>query len=228
MSQLVLDIAPEHLPTLDNFVHGRNAELLRVLQDMAAGGESPNVYLWGEAGSGKTHLLRAAVNALAAGGRTVVYAAGEVPEMPADVVAIDDVGRLDDAAQIRLFDLFNRLREEHGVLLVSGSAPLLQLGLRDDLRSRLGWGLIYQLHALNDDEKTAALREQARQRGFTLSEEVVRYLLRHVRRDLPSLVTLLAALDERSLRLQRQPSIPMLKEILQDHDWSPGNETDAV
>jgi len=216
MSQLLLDIAPEHTPTLANFVAGRNAELLRVLQDMAAGGENQNVYLWGEAGSGKTHLLRATLDSLATAGRAVICAAGEVPESSADVVAIDDVGRLDEAAQIRLFDLFNHLREEHGILLVSGGAPLSQLGLRDDLRSRLGWGLIYQLHALNDDEKCAALREQARQRGFTLPEEVVRYLLTHVRRDLPGLVTILDALDEHSLRLQRQPSIPMLKEILQD------------
>lgn len=228
MSQLILDITPGHVPTLDNFVVGRNAELVQQLQDMAAGGESHNVYLWGETGSGKTHLLRGAVQALSARGRSVFYAAGEVPESAADVIAIDDVGRLDDAAQIRLFDLFNRLREEQGILLVSGAAPLVQLGLRDDLRSRLGWGLIYQLHALNDDEKSAAMRKQAHQRGFVLPEEVIRYLLSHVRRDLPGLVAILDALDEQSLRLQRQPSIPMLKEILQDHDWSYTSETDSV
>ncbi|MDD3885009.1 MAG: DnaA regulatory inactivator Hda [Gallionella sp.] len=216
MSQLLLDIAPEHSPTLDNFVTGRNAELLRLLQDMTTGGELHNVHLWGETGSGKTHLLRACVRAFAERGYTAVYAAAEVPETSTDVVAIDDVERLDEAAQIRMFDLFNRMREAQGIMLVAGSAAPLHLALRDDLRSRLGWGLIYQLHALNDDEKCAALREQARQRGFTLPEEVVRYLLTHVRRDLPGLVTILDALDEHSLRLQRQPSIPMLKEILQD------------
>jgi DnaA family protein len=220
MSQLILDIAPEHTPTLGNFVPGRNAELLLLLQGIATGEERHNVYVWGETGSGKSHLLQACVHAYAGRGRTALYCAGEVPEDSAEMVAIDDVEQLDEAGQIRMFNLFNRMREEHGILLIGGSAAPLHLALRDDLRSRLGWGLIYQLHALNDDEKCAALRQHAHDRGFMLSEEVVRYLLRHVRRDLPGLVAILNALDFHSLRLQRQPSIPMLKEILQDAHWS--------
>lgn len=209
MSQLLLDIAPDWQPTLDNFVPGRNAELLSALQQALAGTGERCVYLWGENGSGKSHLLRACIHA--AGG---VYARGEVPS-PISVVALDDVGQLDDMAQIRLFDLYNQMRESGGMLLVSGQVSPMHLSLRDDLRTRLGWGLVYQLHGLSDEEKAQALARHADARGFSLPSEVTQYLLRHGRRDLPSLVATLDELDAHSLRLHRSPSVPLLKEVLQ-------------
>jgi DnaA family protein len=133
----------------------------------------------------------------------------------ADVVAVDDVQLLDNAAQIELFDLYNRMREAGGLLLVSGNASPLHLNLRDDLRTRLGWGLVYQVHPLSEEEKAQALAQHAQSRGFALPPEVVHYLLRHGRRDLPSLMATLDALDEHSLRLHRAPSVPLLKEVMQ-------------
>ena len=60
MKQLALGISPPPQPTLDNFVPGSNAELLLRLRELQAGKFAENVlYLWGEAGSGKSHLLRA-------------------------------------------------------------------------------------------------------------------------------------------------------------------------
>ncbi|OGS99465.1 MAG: DnaA regulatory inactivator Hda [Gallionellales bacterium RIFCSPLOWO2_12_FULL_59_22] len=214
MSQLLLDIAPDSQPTLDNFVAGHNLELLSVLRHALGGSSSERCfYVWGEAGSGKSHLLQACVRAALDAQRSAVYARGSVPQF-AEVVAMDDAEHLDEAAQIELFDLYNRLRDSGGMLLVSGTQAPLHLALRDDLRTRLGWGLVYQVHGLSDEEKTQALAQHARSRGFALPPEVTQYLLRHGRRDLPSLIAALDALDEHSLRLHRAPSVPLLKEIM--------------
>jgi len=212
MSQMLLGIAPEWGPTLDNFVAGRNVELLAALRQAAAGAaEVRAVYLWGEKGSGKSHLLQAMV--AQATGQGAHYAEGAVPDA-AGLVAVDDAEALDDAAQIALFELYNRMREQGGLLLVSGTQAPAHLSLRDDLRTRLGWGLVYQVHALSDEEKAEALRQHAGARGFELPHEVTQYLLRHGRRDLPSLLKVLDALDERCLRLKRVASVPLLKEVM--------------
>jgi DnaA family protein len=212
MSQMLLGIAPEWVPTLDNFVAGRNVELLAALRQAADGAAAVRaVYLWGEKGCGRSHLLQAMVAQEA--GDDAHYAARAVPEA-ASVVAVDDVEALDDAAQIALFELYNRMREQGGLLLVSGTQAPAHLALRDDLRTRLGWGLVYQVHALSDEEKAEALRQHAGARGFELPQEVIQYLLRHGRRDLPSLLQVLDALDEHCLRLKRGATVPLLKEVM--------------
>ncbi|MBI5437132.1 MAG: DnaA regulatory inactivator Hda [Nitrosomonadales bacterium] len=212
---MLLNIAPDWLPTLDNFVAGRNVELLSALRHALAGTANERCfYLWGEAGSGKSHLLQAAVGQARVLGQPATYARGTVPDA-AQVIAVDDVETLGDAAQVALFDLYNRLRESGGMLLVSGTAAPAHLHLRDDLRTRLGWGLVYQVHGLSDEEKAQALERHAQARGFALPHEVTQYLLRHGRRDLPSLMALLDALDAHCLRLKRGASVPILKEVMQ-------------
>lgn len=215
MTQLLLDIVPDWVPTLDNFVAGRNVELLSTLRQMLNGETQERcLYLWGEPGSGKSHLLQAAVAEARARGQAAICLCGAVPEA-VQVVAVDDVEALDDAAQIDLFELYNRMRESGGVLLTSGPAAPAQLPLRDDLRTRLGWGLVYQVHGLNDEEKAQALENHAQARGLVLPHEVTQYLLRHGRRDLPALLAVLDALDERCLSLKRGASVPLLKEVMQ-------------
>ncbi len=215
MTQLLLNIAPGWAPTLDNFVAGRNVELLSALRHALAGVENERCfYLWGAAGSGKSHLLQATVELARALGQHAVYARSTVPDA-APMIAVDDVEALDDAAQIALFDLYNRLRESGGILLVSGTAAPAHLLLRDDLRTRLGWGLVYQVHGLSDEEKAQALERHAQARGFVMPHEVAQYLLRHGRRDLPALLATLDALDAHCLRLKRGASVPLLKEVMQ-------------
>ncbi|MDD5180172.1 MAG: DnaA regulatory inactivator Hda [Gallionellaceae bacterium] len=215
MTQLLLDIAPDWIPTLDNFVAGRNAELLSALRHALAGTASErSFYLWGEAGSGKSHLLQAVAGQAQALGLMSCYARSGVPEL-ARVVAVDDVEQLGDAAQIALFELYNRMRESGGMLLVSGTATPAHLHLREDLRTRLGWGLVYQIVGLSDADKAHALERHAQARGFALPHEVTQYLLRHGRRDLPALLALLDALDAHCLRLKRAASVPLLKEVMQ-------------
>lgn len=221
MTQLLLDIAPDWTPTLDNFVVGRNVELLSALRHALAGtAQERCFYVWGSAGSGKSHLLQAWVDQARKLGRSasLVPAALAAAEMPqaGQMVALDGVEALDDAAQVALFALYNQMRESGGLLLVSGMNAPAHLTLRDDLRTRLGWGLVYQVHGLNDAEKAQALEGHAQARGFALPPEVTQYLLRHGRRDLPALLALLDKLDAHSLRMQRVPSVPLLKEVMQD------------
>ena len=217
MTQLLLNIAPEWVPDLDNFVAGRNVELLFSLREALAGTSGERcLFLWGEVGSGKSHLLRAVVEHARSLGLTSVYAQGFVPDA-VQVVALDDVESLDDAAQIALFELYNEMRENGGMLVVSGVTAPAHLHLRNDLRTRLGWGLIYQVFSLSDAEKVQALEQHAHAKGLTLSHEVLHYLLSHGRRDLPSLLIVLDALDKHCLRLKRTPSVPLLKEVMQTH-----------
>ncbi len=215
MTQLLLDIAPDWVPTLDNFVPGHNVELLSALRHALAGDSGERCfYLWGESGCGKSHLLQAAVGQARAAGQSAICLCRAVPQA-VQVVAVDDAEALDDAAQVELFALYNRQRDSGGMLLVSGTQAPAHLGLRDDLRTRLGWGMVYQVHALNDEEKTRALEQHALARGFSLPPEVSHYLLRHGRRDLPSLLAVLDALDAQCLRLKRQPTVPLLKEVME-------------
>lgn len=214
MTQMLLGITPELIPTFDNFVAGRNVELIASLRLALSSTQGERcIYLWGEAGSGKSHLLQAAAAYARAAGIAVNEAHGDVPAAAA-LVVVDEVEGLDDAAQIALFALFNQMREQGNLLLVSGAQAPVFLKLRDDLRTRLSWGLMYQVHALNETEKAQALGAHAQARGFALSPEVVTYLLRHGRRDLPSLLLTLNALDEHCLRLKRAASVPLLKEVM--------------
>jgi len=190
-------------------------ELLSALRHALAGDSGERCfYLWGESGCGKSHLLQAAVGQARAAGQSAICLCRAVPQA-VQVVAVDDAEALDDAAQVELFALYNRQRDSGGVLLVSGTQAPAHLDLRDDLRTRLGWGLVYQVHALNDEEKTRALEQHALARGFSLPPEVSHYLLRHGRRDLPSLLAVLDALDAQCLRLKRQPTVPLLKEVME-------------
>ncbi len=196
MKQLLLDIKPTAAPSLQNFVAGRNAEAVASLNAALNSNAQPRfIYLWGEKGSGKSHLLSACK---AIGARVA-----------------DDVHLLDSEAQIDLFNTYNRLKETSGTLITAGLHAPTQMGLRDDLATRLAWGLVYQLHPLNDDEKATALKQHAKERGMKLPDEVVDYCLRYLRRDLPTLMATLDALDEWSLTTHKPITVPMLRKLLQ-------------
>jgi DnaA-homolog protein len=202
LKQLLLDIQPPSPPTLDNFIAGSNEEALHSLKMAIEGAnEARFIYLWGAPGSGKSHLLQAC-NDLA-----------HERDLPLSVV--DDVHTLDEEAQIELFNYFNQLRTSGGILITSGNAAPTQMGLRDDLATRLAWGLVYQLHPLSDEEKAKALKTHAKERGMKLPDEVVDYCLRYLRRDLPTLMSVLNALDEWSLTEKKPVTVPMLKKLLQ-------------
>ncbi|MES1988887.1 MAG: DnaA/Hda family protein [Pseudomonadota bacterium] len=196
MKQLLLDIKPAAPPTLLNFIAGRNDEALASLNAVANNtAQSKFIYLWGETGSGKSHLLSAC------------EAIG--------IQVVDNVHLLNNDAQIDLFNTYNQLKESGGALITAGLHAPTQMGLRDDLATRLAWGLVYQLHPLNDAEKALALQNHAAERGIRLPTEVVDYCLRYLRRDLSTLMATLDALDEWSLTTKKPVTVPLLRQLLQ-------------
>jgi DnaA family protein len=222
MKQLLLDIAPSPPPTLANFVPGRNIELLQTLSNIIEGLERECfVYLWGGAGCGRSHLLQAVAGICMRRKMDVAYFSCTpetdfIASSEADCVTVDDVDRLDAEAQISLLNLYNHIRNEgHAFLLVSGPAAPAQLKLRVEVITRLGWGLVYQVHELSDEEKIKAMKSHAMDRGLDLPQEVCDYLLRHGRRDLPSLMATLDALDGFSLANQRRITVPLVRELFQ-------------
>jgi DnaA family protein len=216
MQQLLLQLAPPPAPTLDNFAPGRNGAALQALRDIAGGaGAERFVYLWGEPGSGRTHLLRGLVQAALAHQALYFSGAAGLDAAVGRVIAVDDVQQLAADDQIRLFDLYNRVRAAGGALIASGDAAPAQLALREDLRSRLAWSLAFQLHPLSDAEKAEALREHARARALALGEGVIAYLLRHAPRDMASLIAILDALDRYSLEQKRPVTLPLVRDALE-------------
>jgi DnaA family protein len=211
--QLALDLLQPAPPTLENFVPGRNAEALATLRRLAAGGLGERiVFLWGEAGSGRSHLLQAL--AAAAGGRA--WRPEDAPEAPG-LSLVDDVERLDGPAQVALFNRLNVVRERADAACVAaGAAPPSRLPLREDLRTRLAWGLVYQLQPLGDDDKAEALRRQAEARGLALGADVVETMLARLPRDMRTLAAALEALDGYALALKRPLTSALLRQWLAD------------
>lgn len=217
MRQLALDITSAPAPTFANFVVGGNAELIAHLAAVSDGRAERFIYLWGEPGSGRTHLLKAAAARAGVHARYVVGGEAQDFNDAATLLFIDDVERLDAEAQIALFHRYNALREQGGGLIASGNVPPVQLPLRADLVTRLSWGLVLQVHALSDTEKGEALAQQAQARGFTLSAEVIAYLLTHAPRDLGALFAALDQLDRYALAAKRALTVPLVREWLQTH-----------
>lgn len=234
MTQLLLDLLPVQAPSLDNFITGENGELLARLRLLAQPGCFDAIYLWGPDGCGKSHLL-AAVAALALRRRPALLladgsrrpasaddsrrpASSDFQAPPGGLLIVDDVDTLDtddESAQIALFRIFNTARMIGLGLLLSGRQPPLKLRLREDLRTRIGQTLIYEVKTLDDEQKAAALRRHALERGLRVDDGLVDYLLSHGRRDLPSLMTVLDHLDRATLERQRPATLPLLKEVLQ-------------
>jgi DnaA family protein len=217
--QMLLDLKPEQPPTLDNFVVGANAELLQRLRSLGDTRSFEALYIWGPPGCGKSHLLGATAETTH-GRRPLAFLKGdevgaELTPAPGTLLVIDDVQVLSDEAQIALFRAFNAARFLGLAVLLSGSEPPQRLALREDLRTRIGQTLIYRIQSLSDDEKAAALRRHAIERGMLMDAGVVHYLLRHGRRDLPSLMAMLNNLDRASLEQKRPPTLPLLRELMQ-------------
>jgi DnaA family protein len=217
MKQLALALGASPAPTLENFVPGRNGAALDAVRTLLADARG-QVYLWGAPGSGRTHVLEAVF--AAARERRLACARIAAPEPHWDAArgarfaVVDDVERLAADDQIRLFDIMNELRLANGALLAAGASPPARLALRDDLRTRLAAGLVFQLHALTDAEKAAALAAHAEARGLRLGEGVLAHLLTHLRRDMATQVAVLDALDRYSLEKKRPVTLPLVREAL--------------
>ncbi len=212
MQQLLLDVFTPPAPSLKNFLVGDNAELMAQLWSMAHY-ESPEhtVFIYGPHGSGKSHVLTGLSQIFdvpVLSGKDRLVWREQVP-----ILLIDDVQYLTPYSQVQLFNALNGARSAGTprYVVMAADAPPTQLTLREDLTSRMSWGLSYRLAPLSHDQKQSALMATAHARGLDLSSEVLEFALTHFRRDMGSLCALLDGLDQFSLEQQKPVSLYLLR-----------------
>jgi DnaA family protein len=223
MKQIALDIGVAGTATLGNFFAGPNDAALKHLQLWAGSPTRSPVptYLWGAGGSGKTHLLKAVEEALREQGATVGWLDASMTEPPAfddrwAVVLMDDVHLYTAVQQHAAFNWFVNAQTLQRGVLAAGAMPPADLKLREDLRTRIGWGHVFQLHVLSEPERRAVLRQAADERGVFLSDDVMDFMLTRFSRDLASLMELLGQLDVYALQTKRAITVPLIKSMLEN------------
>ena len=213
--QIPLDIKLNATATFDNFVPSKNEQLIDLMQN-----DELFVYLWAAESVGKSHLLQALCQKHT---NAIYLPLNDISQWQPEIlvglesfalICLDDVENI--AGQVdweqALFNLFNRVRDNHKKLRISGNASATQLAIElKDLQSRLTWGVSMQVQALNDSDKVIALSKRAEQKGFNLSDEVSHFLLKNCPRDMKSLFAILEELDDASLQAQRRITIPFIK-----------------
>jgi DnaA family protein len=241
--QFALDISHTPKASLDNYLPGQDRALISTLQSLCQSWKEEAkptqdnplnhrwIYWWGPEGSGRSHLLEAMNHAAEIMGVDSFSLKPNEPiswvrleeSIPAlalkdapSVITVDDVDRLDDRLVAALFRILNEVRASKNIhIFMAGNAAPANLTLREDLRTRLGWGLIFQTQLLDDDEKIQALEQAAKARGLVLSPEVLPWLLNRFYRDMPNLMALIDALDAYSLETKRAVTLPLVRELLQ-------------
>ena len=223
MKQIALDIGLATGPTLASCCAGPNEAALRHLQLWAGSPTRSPVptYLWGASGSGKTHLLKAVRESLREQGASAGWLDPSVAEPPEfndawAVVLLDDVHLYTAVQQHAAFNWFVNAQTHQRAVLAAGDLPPAGLKLREDLRTRLGWGHVFQLQALTEPERRAVLRQAADARGAFLGDDVMDFMLTRFSRDLGSLMQLLEQLDGYALQTKRAITIPLIKSMLED------------
>lgn len=212
---LAIDAGPEQ--GFDNFLPGTNAAAVEHVAALAAG--SAPVYLWGPAGCGKTHLLKALARRFDAQGlRTLWFSSRDAAPWDwhegASLLVFDGCDRFDESQQHAAFTLFVEATTRKAAVAAAGRLPPVDLPLREDLRTRLGWGHVFALQPLAEAEVRAVLRREADRRGIFLGDEVMDYLLTRFARDLKSLMDLLDQLDRFALASKRAVTVPLVRRML--------------
>lgn len=227
MRQIALDIGLSQGPTLGNFLPGPNEAAWQHLQLWIGSGTARRsrspvpTYLWGPAGSGKTHLLRALRAALQATGEPAGWLDASISDPgPFDeawaAVLLDDVHLYTAAQQQVAFNWFVQAQAQQRAVLAAGALAPAGLALREDLRSRLGWGHLYALQPLSEAQCRDVLRQTAAARGIVLADEVMDYLLARFSRGLGNLMELLDLIDGYALQTQRPVTIPLIRAMMDE------------
>jgi DnaA family protein len=215
--------------TFASFFAGHNAEIVAQLQALACDGDEQQIFIWGEQGSGKTHLLQACCQQAKHFGKDPFFLQFRGDNLPSpklldgleemELVCFDDMhyiaGHLEWEAA--LFAFYNSHRQNNHKLLLSADCPPKYLAFDlPDLKTRMNWGLTLKIQSLRDDQIIDALTFKAHFLGFDIPANVGRFLLNHYVHDLPALWLLLEKIDRATLVAQRKLTIPFLKQILAD------------
>lgn len=224
--QLSLAVRLKDRASFSNFHPGRNREVLMALSSLSDRENYqdifPGWFISGGSASGKSHLLFSVLNATHAQGKPALYLScdqllseGPLDDVPGvGVLCLDRVDAISGDTELEqsLFGLFERVRDNTGVLVMAATRPATELGIKlQDLVSRLSQAISYQLQELSDQEKSQAFKLRAEVRGMTVTEEVVQYILKRSTRDMHSLFDLLDRIDIQSLAEQRRITIPFLR-----------------
>ena len=225
--QLPLGLALRDSARFGSYYAGDNGEAVAALQSVADGRTDSPVYLAGQPGLGKTHLLQAVCHHAAKQRLTTAYLPLQEANMLAPamldglehmaLICLDDIEVIAGDAdwETAVFNLYNRARAAGNVMLFAGIDTPANCGFDlPDLVSRLGWGLTYTLKPLDETQVQAAVTCRAQGRGLELPAETVQFLLKRLPRDLPSVFNLLDRLDEASMIEQRRLTIPFVKSVL--------------
>ncbi len=221
LTQLPLGFRLRDDATFASFLPADNLQVLNAVFNIVRGIGDNFIYIWGPEGSGRSHLLQASCHAASEYKQTAVYLSLDNPDITGleniDIICIDDIDKIagNKIWEEQLFHLFNRVRANNKRLLIAADTPPTALKINlPDLKSRLSWGVVYQLHALNDEQKLAALQLRAQSRGLDLDPVVGKFLLRRCPRNMAELFTMLEQLDQASLERQRRLTIPFVKDVL--------------
>lgn len=226
-TQLTLSVSLRDDATFANYYSLDNIALTEQLQAMAQGHGDQCLYVWGPPSTGKSHLLQAVCHEAEHAGLTSCYIPLNEhvflsPELcedleQMDIICIDDLDVIGGQAvwEIAIFHLFNRTRDVKHRIIFSASKNIAESGIQlPDLRSRLSWGLNYHIQSLTDEEKLAALKLRARNRGMILPVDVAQFIMNHYSRDMTRLFAALDTLDKTSLAEKRKITIPFIKLVL--------------
>lgn len=207
--QLLLNLVEPEAPTLDNFRVGSNAELLAALRACKKGTGPQFIYIWGPPGSGRSHLLRAITP-------TQRMRVPEFDELTR-LYTVDNVEKLDDEDLERLFFLMNDVRSHPAARIVcAGAVRPSELAIREDVKTRLMWGLAYPLRYLSADEACEEFFRLAHERGIEFDSQQRRWIEAHCPRDMRGLRHFLDAVDERAVREQRRITTVLLDGALKE------------
>lgn len=224
--QLTLPFNLRNDAIFKNFYPGGNEQLIKVLKELVSGDGEQFIYVWGASGMGRSHLLQACCHEFSDQRYSIIYLPLRfghfTPEIlqgmdEMSLVCLDDIDAVlgESKWEEALLHFYNRARDNGVKLVVSGNDLPPQLPCKlADLRSRLSWGLVFQVMGLSDEQKLLALQIRARHRGMNLSQEVGKFLLRRLPRNMSELFKVLNKLDHASLIAKKRLTIPFVKSIL--------------